>query len=115
MEEDRNILEARAANVDNTDAQLVDAYPQYLLKENRYQNFLHITFDKYHTFGEEQIATHRIQITLDTVDLGGLKPTGRLISLAERSMTAQDVDIAHIADFGNVSGVSGIYDLRITV
>jgi hypothetical protein len=72
MEENRNILESCATNVDDTDAQLVNAYAQYKLNQYWYQDLLHITLNEYHAFGEEEITTHRVQITLDAIDLGGI-------------------------------------------
>lgn len=71
MEEDRDILEAGAADVDQADPQFVEAEPEHLLDQDRDQDLLGIALDEHHALGKEQVAANRVEIALDVTDLSG--------------------------------------------
>ncbi|MNE20322.1 hypothetical protein D3C80_1134360 [compost metagenome] len=53
MEEDRDVLEARAADVDEADPQLVEAQPEDTPDQHRDEDFFGVAFDQNHALGEE--------------------------------------------------------------
>ena len=99
VEKDGHILEACAANIDQAGAKFVQTQTEHLPYQDRNENLLGVSLDQQHTFGKEQIAAHRVEVSLDITDLAGIETGSGLKDFANTTVSSEDVDVLDIADF----------------
>ena len=98
MEEDADILEAGATDIDQANAELIEAEPEHLLNQDRNEDFFGIAFDQKHALCEQQVAAHGVEVALDVADLAGIETGGRLEDLANPAIAPENVDVLDVAD-----------------